>query len=67
MGKLLKMRPKMVWPWGSVFRVQDDQNPDRGEWYFRDDWYGDIHGPYRHHSQAQLALDLMRSNPPSRA
>ena len=62
MGKLLKIKTNMVWPWGVVFRIPDTFNgPKRGEWFYRHDHTGEVRGPFKHQSQAQLSLDLERS------
>lgn len=68
MGKLLTIKTDMVWPWGVPFRVRDEFNgKHRGEWFYRDDLYGRIRGPFRNQSQAQLALDVERAHGPDAA
>lgn len=65
MGKLLTIKPDIQWPWGQPFHVHDGFNgKNRGEWYYRDDLYGIVRGPFKSRHYAQLALDFERTNGP---
>jgi hypothetical protein len=57
------INPKLHFPWGTPFKINDPENAARGNWWFREPAYGRIRGPFKNQSQAQLALDMERTGP----
>jgi hypothetical protein len=59
MGELLQIRPALHFKRGVVFEVPDMYNGhQRGTFYFRDDSYGALHGPYLTLDEAEHELLL---------
>lgn len=57
MGKLFEFRPKLHFPVGTPFEVTDEFNGhQRGTWYYRSPFNGQLRGPFHHFEQASLYL-----------
>jgi hypothetical protein len=59
MGTLLQIRPTLRFKRGEVFEVPDEYNGhQRGTFYFRDESYGALHGPFLTFDEAEYELHL---------